>query len=61
VVFILGDRAIKAARQRDFPKSVAKAMEDAPRYREGTGVPLIVKANKDSAAIRELVQAKLAN
>jgi hypothetical protein len=58
---ILGDRAVKAARQSNLPKSVAKAIEDAPRYPEGTGVRLIVKGTKDLAAIRQLVAVKLAN
>jgi hypothetical protein len=61
VVFILGDRAVKAARQSKLPKGVAKAIEDATRYTEGTGIRLIVKRSKDLAAIRELALVKLAN
>jgi hypothetical protein len=61
VVFILGDRAMKAARQSNLPRSVVKALEDAPRYTEGTGVRLIVKETEDLAAIRKLVLVKLAN
>ncbi|MGB7844575.1 MAG: DUF3788 family protein [Candidatus Acidiferrum sp.] len=61
VVFILGDRAVKAALQSKLPKSVMKAIEDAPRYTEGTGVRLMVKGSKDLIAIRELVRVKLAN
>ena len=61
VGFALGDRAIQAARQSHLPKSVAQAIEDAPRYAEGTGVKLIVKAPEDMAAIRKLVAVKLAN
>jgi len=61
VVFILGDRAMKAARQSNLPKSVAKALEDAPRYTEGTGVRLIVREAEELAAIRKLALVKLAN
>ena len=61
VVFILGDKAVKVARQSKLPKNVAKVIEDAPRYTEGTGVRLTVKAAKDLAAIRKLAVIKLAN
>jgi hypothetical protein len=61
VVFILGDKAVKAARQIKLPKSVAKVIEEAPRYTEGTGVRLTVKSAKDLAAIRKLAVIKLAN
>jgi hypothetical protein len=61
VILILGDRAIKAARQSNLPKGVAKAIEDAPRHTEGTGVRLIVRGTEDLAAIRKLVLVKLAN
>lgn len=61
VILILGLRAMKAARQSNLPKTVAKVIADAPRYTEGTGVRLIVKGTKDLAAIRKLVVVKLAN
>jgi hypothetical protein len=61
VILILGDKAMKAARQSNLPKSVAKVVEDAPRHTEGTGVRLIVKGTKDLAAIRKLVVVKLSN
>ena len=53
--------AVKAARQSKLPKSVAKVIEDAPRYPEGTGVRLTVKAAKDLGAIRKLAIIKLEN
>ncbi len=61
VVFILGDRAVKAARKSDLPKPVLKIIHDAPRYAEGTGVRLEVKKAADLAAIRKLALIKLAN
>lgn len=59
--FILGDRAVKATRTAKLPKNVTKVIEAAPKYAEGTGVRLTVKAPKDLAAIRRLAVIKLAN
>jgi hypothetical protein len=61
VSFALGDRAVKAALQSDLPSSVCKAVKNAPKYPEGTGVRLIVKRASDLPAIRKLALAKLAN
>jgi hypothetical protein len=61
VAFALGDRAVAAARQSRLPKSALKALDEAPRYAEGTGLRLIVKGSKDLAAIRILTTVKLAN
>jgi Protein of unknown function (DUF3788) len=61
VGFILGERAVTAARQSKLPKSVAKVIADAPRYPEGTGVRLVVKSAKDLPAIFKLAEVKLAN
>lgn len=59
--FALGDKAMKAARQSKLPKQVLKALDEAPRYPEGTGVRLTVRAAGDLAAIRELAAVKLKN
>jgi hypothetical protein len=61
VAIILGDRAVEAARESKLPKSVVKAIEDAPRYPEGTGVRLTVKRMSDLAGIQQLAAIKLAN
>jgi hypothetical protein len=61
VAFVLGGRAVQAARQGDLPKPVLKAIDEAPRYAEGTGARLIVKGAKDLPAIRKLALIKLAN
>ena len=61
VAFVLGDRAVAAARQSDLSKTTLKLLDDAPRYAEGTGVRLIVKATKDLASVRKLAAIKLAN
>jgi hypothetical protein len=59
--FVLGDRAVAAARQADLPASVVRAINEAPRYGEGTGVRLIVKETKELAAIEMLAEIKLAH
>ena len=61
VSFVLGDKAMAAARAGDFSKPIVKILDEAPRYAEGTGVRLLVKNAKDLAAIRELTKIKLAN
>jgi hypothetical protein len=61
VSFVLGDRAVAAARTSNLPKSVLKLLEEAPRYAEGTGLRLLVKSAKDLPAIRTLAEIKLAN
>lgn len=61
VAFILGDKAVKAARQIKLPHSIIKVIDEAPRYPEGTGVRLLVKRMSDLAAIQKLAAIKLAN
>jgi hypothetical protein len=61
VAFILGDKAVQAARQIKLPQPILKAIDDAPHYPEGTGVRLIVKRMSDLPAIRKLAEVKLAN
>ena len=61
VGFILGDKAMEAARQLKLPKAVLKIIDEAPRYPEGTGVRLEIAARKDLAAVKKLAEVKLAN
>jgi hypothetical protein len=60
VAFVLGAKAVEAARQSKLPKSVLKIIDEAPTYPEGTGVRLEVKARKDLAAVKNLADLKLA-
>ena len=46
---------------RTLKQSVTKAIDDAPRYPEGTGVRLVVKRMADLASIQKLAAIKLAN
>jgi hypothetical protein len=59
--FVLGDRAVAAARKSDLSKCALKLLDEAPRYAEGTGVRLMVKASEDLADVRKLALVKLAN
>ena len=61
VSFVLGERAMKAARDSKLPAHVVRTLDEAPRYAEGTGVRLDVTAKKDLAIVKKLVAAKLAN
>ena len=54
VAFILGDRAVKAARQSDLPKSMLKINHDAPHYAERAGVRLEVKKSADLGTVGKL-------
>jgi hypothetical protein len=59
--FILGDKAVKAAREIKLPQRIVKAIDEAPRYPEGTGVRLLVKRAADLAGIQKLAAIKLAH
>jgi hypothetical protein len=59
--FVLGDRAVAAARKSDLSKTALKLLDEAPRYAEGTGVRLMVRASEDLADVRQLAIIKLAN
>jgi hypothetical protein len=58
---IFGDKAVAAARQSNLAKSTLKLLDEAPRYPEGTGLRLTVKASKDLVEIRKLALIKLSN
>lgn len=59
--FVLGDRAMEAARHTRFPQKVAEAIAGSPHYGEGTGIRLIVKKPADLPPIQTLAEIKLGN
>jgi hypothetical protein len=61
VLFILGDKAMRAARQTKFPPRIVKAMDEAAKWPEGTGIRLAVKSSRDIAALKKLAAIKVAN
>jgi hypothetical protein len=58
---VLGDKAVKAARESKLPKRVAKTLAEARRYAEGTGIRMAVKGPADLAAIEKLALIKIEN
>lgn len=61
VLFILGDKAMRAARQTQFPQRIVRAMDEAMKWPEGTGIRLRVKSVRDITALKRLAAIKLAN
>ena len=61
VAFILGDKALAAARRSDLPARILALFDDAPKYPEGTGIRLHIASAKDLPAIRKLARIKLDN
>ena len=61
VGFVLGEKAVKAARVAGLPDAVMKTIEEAPKYAEGRGVLLEVRNKKDLEGVKELAAIKMAN
>jgi hypothetical protein len=61
VLFILGDKAVAAARAARLGATAAKLIDDAPRYPEGTGIRLEVSRERQIPLVRRLARIKLDN
>ena len=61
VAFILGAKAVAAARESKLSKALMKILDEAPRYPEGTGVRLEITSRRQLPAVRKLAAVKLAN
>jgi hypothetical protein len=61
VLFILGERAVAAARAARLGTTAARLIDEAPRYPEGTGVRLDVSRARQVALVRKLARIKLDN
>jgi len=61
VLFILGERAVKAARASRLGRAAAKLIDEAPRYPEGTGIRFEVRRATDITLVRKLARIKLDN
>ncbi|HYM77420.1 MAG TPA: DUF3788 domain-containing protein [Candidatus Dormibacteraeota bacterium] len=59
--FVLGDRAVAAARQSELPPRVLKMIAEAKRYAEGTGVRIEVKEPGDLDVVKTLAKIKTEN
>lgn len=61
VSLILGERAMKAARESKPAAMLTKVLDEAKRYPEGTGVVLTPKSSADVNSVMRLAAIKLAN
>jgi hypothetical protein len=61
VAFILGEKAVQAARQCGLSAPALRALNEAPKYPEGTGIRLLIKGPRDIPTVRKLAAVKLAN
>jgi len=61
VAFVLGDKAVKAARESQLPKAMVKLIDEAKKYAEGTAVRFNVTEAADVEAVKQLAAIKLAN
>jgi len=57
--FVLGDKAVAAARQSDLPPRILKMIAEARRYAEGTAVRLEVGSADDLAIVSALARIKV--
>jgi len=61
VAFILGDRAVEAARKSKLSAAAIRAIDQAERYPEGTGIRLRIKRPQDIPTVKKLAMIKLEN
>lgn len=59
--FVLGEKAVAAARNGGLPAKLLKAIDEAPRYPEGRGVRLSVRSARDLPGVMKLAAIKAAN
>lgn len=59
VGLVVGEKAVKAAREAELPAALMAAVEAAPRYGEGRGFRLEVRKKADLAGIFELATIKM--
>ena len=61
VAFILGDKALMAARRSGLSARTLRALDGGERYPEGTGIRLLIKGPRDIPTVKELAVVKLEN
>jgi hypothetical protein len=59
--FVLGDKAVAAARKSKLPPSILKTIDEARRYAEGTAVRIEVHDAKDVSVVKMLAKIKVEN
>jgi len=61
VALVLGDKAVKAAKQCALPADVHKVIGESRRYAEGTGIRIPVHGEREIEAVAQLARIKLEN
>lgn len=61
VGFVLGEKAVKAARDSNLSEAVLAVIDEAKKYAEGRGVRLEVRNKKDLDCAKKLAAVKMAN
>src|ERR1035441_8974874 len=59
--FILGEKAVAAARKSKLPARILKMIDEAKRYAEGTAVRLEVHDVADASVVKTLAKIKFEN
>ena len=60
VLFMLGGKAMQAARRIKWPQRIVRVLDEASKYPEGSGVRLEVKSSGKIPALKKLAVIKLA-
>jgi Protein of unknown function (DUF3788) len=61
VAIILGEKAVKAARESGLSPRVLKMIDSAKKYPEGTAIRLQIKGTKEIPTVKKLAEIKLQN
>ena len=61
VTFILGEKAMKVAKNTEFSAKYGKLITEAVRYPEGSAIRLEVTTSGDIAFVKELAKIKVEN
>lgn len=59
--FILGDKAIAAAKKSDLGSSVSRIIAESKRYPEGTAVRIEVHSESDLEVVKKVAKIKIEN
>jgi len=57
--FVLGEKAVRAARASDLPAAVLEVIDRAPKYAEGRGFRLEVRTKSDVESVKKLAAVKM--
>jgi hypothetical protein len=59
--FVLGEKAVKAARDSDLPVPIVERISKAKKYVEGRGISIEVRNKTDLRYVEKLAEIKMAN